>query len=76
LFTFPGNYAEIDRRKKMHLAGFQRMEARRQHELFHSREAIEARREEKRRLKWQARAERFAGKKEGDRLWFQQHPPN
>lgn len=51
-----------------------RMEERKQHELFNSREAIEARHEEKLRLKRQAHAERLARKKERDRLWFEQHP--
>ena len=53
-----------------------REEACRQHEVFHSREVVEARRADKRRLKQQAHAERLARKKERDRLWFEQHPPN
>ena len=51
-----------------------RNEEREQYELFNSPEAVQARREGKRRLKQQAHAERLKRKRERDRLWFEQHP--
>src|SRR5262245_17708522 len=49
-------------------------EQRRQCELANSPEVIQARREEKRRLRQQRHAERLAVKKERDHLWFEKHP--
>ncbi len=47
---------------------------RRAYEAFNSPEAVQARRDAKRKLKQQAQAERLARKKERDRLWFEKHP--
>ena len=49
-------------------------EQRRQRELAESTQAVQARRQAKRKLKQQAHAERIARKAERDKLWFEQHP--